>query len=231
MANWEQLNFQDRVSPLIEQLTFLHDHIMSILILIITMVSYVILSFFFVKSTNKNQKENHELEIIWTFLPGLVLILIAFPSLRLLYLSEEAQNNPFLLKTTGHQWYWSYEYENIQNAIFDSFIITDLKNENIFRTLSTDTKTVIPTKIPTLVSVSSTDVLHAWTIPSLGLKVDAVPGRLNLIRTTPIKSGIFFGQCSEICGTNHSFIPIQLEIRPLNLFQYWLKTIVFLESY
>jgi len=129
MANWEQINFQDRISPLIEQLIFLHDHILSILILIITIVSYVIISLICTKSTLKSQKENHQLEVLWTFLPGLVLILIAFPSLRLLYLSEELQRNPIILKTLGHQWYWSYEYENIQNLSFDSFITSDTKEK------------------------------------------------------------------------------------------------------
>ena len=128
MATWQQFNFQNRFSPLIEQFIFLHDHIMAVLFLIIIIVSYVLINFFLTKNVLIKQKENHELEVIWTFLPGLVLILIAFPSLRLLYLSEERENLPLRLKAIGHQWYWSYEYGDFKNIEFDSFIQGPEKN-------------------------------------------------------------------------------------------------------
>lgn len=221
MANWEQLNFQNRYSPLIEQFVFLHDHIISILILIIFFVIYVFLKFSTSKLTLRKQKEDHNLEVLWTFLPGIVLILIAFPSLRLLYLSEETNSQPITLKTIGHQWYWSYEYRDFKNIEFDSFIESETST---FRLLDTDTHTVIPSKTPVQLFISSTDVLHAWTIPSLGVKADSTPGRLNIVNMFSLKPGKYFGQCSEICGTNHRFIPIVLDVRPFNFFKTWIKS-------
>jgi len=223
MAIWEQLNFQNRHSPLIEQLIFLHDHIISILVMIMTLVAYILLKFFFNAFIAQKQPENHELEIIWTFLPGIILILIAFPSLRLLYLSEENENTPLNVKIIGHQWYWSYEYINTKILDFDSFITTE--NSNI-RLLETDNNTVFPVKIPVQLFLSSSDVLHSWTIPALGIKADSTPGRLNIMNFLCLKSGIFFGQCSEICGTNHSFMPIVIDIRPLLYFKIWMQKII-----
>lgn len=221
MATWDQINFQNRYSPLIEQFIFLHDHIIAILILIMFLVSYMLTKFYFSKTTVITQKENHQLEVLWTFLPGVVLILIAFPSLRLLYLSEESENNPLSIKTMGHQWYWSYEYGDFKRLEFDSFMVSNLEHENAFRLLDTDNNTVIPSKTPVQLFVSSTDVLHAWSIPSLGVKADSAPGRLNIINILSLKPGLFFGQCSEICGTNHRFIPITLDIRPISSFKAW----------
>jgi cytochrome c oxidase subunit 2 len=229
MANWEQLNFQNRYSPLIEQFIFLHDHIISILTIIIVIVTYAIFIFIASNISIKTQNENHELEILWTFLPGLILILIAFPSLRLLYLSEERENSPITIKTIGHQWYWSYEYRDFKNLEFDSFIERNPKI-SLFRLLETDNKTVLPTKTPIQIFISSTDVLHAWTIPALGVKADSVPGRLNTINLISLKPGLFFGQCSEICGTNHRFIPIILDARPLSFFKSWIINSLFLGS-
>jgi cytochrome c oxidase subunit 2 len=227
MAKWEQLNFQNRYSPLIEQFIFLHDHIMAILVLIMFMVSYILLLFFISKSTIILQKENHTLEVIWTFLPGAVLILIAFPSLRLLYLSEESESQPIRIKTIGHQWYWSYEYRDFKNIEFDSFIVAP-DNPNIFRLLDTDNSTAIPSKTPIQIFISSTDVLHAWTIPSLGVKADSTPGRLNIVNIISIKPGIYYGQCSEICGTNHSFMPIVLDVRPIKYFKSWIHALIYI---
>jgi cytochrome c oxidase subunit 2 len=217
MATWEQLNFQNRFSPLIEQFIFLHDHIMSILVLIIVVVSYIRVKIILSKTFFNQQKENHPLEVIWTLIPGVILTLIAFPSLRLLYLSEERENNPITIKTIGHQWFWSYEYSDFVNFEFDSFISPE--TTNTFRLLDVDNSTPIPVKTPIQMFVSSTDVLHAWTIPALGVKADSTPGRLNLINLISLKSGKLYGQCSEICGTNHSLIPIVLDVRPLSLFK------------
>ena len=222
MARWDQLNFQNSYSPLIEQFIFLHDHVIAILILIIFIVSYVLLKFILTKSTLIVQKENHNLEVIWTFLPGIILILVAFPSLRLLYLSEERESQPFRIKTIGHQWYWSYEYRDFKNIEFDSFM-KPVESRETFRLLDTDNLTVVPSKTPIQIFISSTDVLHAWTIPRLGVKADSTPGRLNIINIISIKPGSFYGQCSEICGTNHRFMPIVLDVRPLNHFKTWIS--------
>lgn len=223
MATWEQLNFQNRSSPIIEQLIFLHDYIIIILIIIITLVIYIIINFKKNLLTNKSRKDRHELEVIWTFIPGVVLILIAFPSLRLLYIREERKEKNIAIKTIGHQWYWSYEYRDFNNTEFDSFILPE-DNNNQFRLLDVDNHTMLPEKTPIQLFVSSADVLHSWTIPRLGVKADATPGRLNTITLFRLKPGIFFGQCSEICGTNHRFIPIVLNIQPINFFKKWINT-------
>jgi cytochrome c oxidase subunit 2 len=225
MANWEQLNFQNRFSPNIEQLIFLHDHIMRILVLITSMVLYISILFMTSKNSSIKITENHNLEIIWTFLPGLVLILIAFPSLRLLYTSEEIDFSPISMKIIGHQWYWSYEYSNFKEVEFDSFIIP-ANTENTFRLLETDNYLVLPEKIYTQIFISSTDVLHSWTIPALGIKADSRPGRLNIITTYVNKPGNFYGQCSEICGANHRFIPISLNITNFQFFKTWILSLV-----
>jgi cytochrome c oxidase subunit 2 len=230
MATWEQLNFQNRLSPIIEQFIFLHDHIISILILIIRVVTYSILNFLNRSLTITSQKENHRLEVLWTFLPGIILILIAFPSLRLLYMSEERESIPITIKTIGHQWYWSYEYRDFNNIEFDCFI-KPVDTISRFRLLETDNRTVIPNKTPTQIFISSTDVLHAWTIPALGVKADSTPGRLNIINLISLKSGLYYGQCSEICGTNHSFIPIVLDVRPIESFKNWIKNNILPESW
>jgi cytochrome c oxidase subunit 2 len=155
--------------------------------------------------------------VIWTLLPALILILIAFPSLRLLYLSEENEISPVTMKIIGHQWYWSYEYSNFKEIEFDSFM--KQARDSQFRLLETDNNFYLPEKIYTQLFISSTDVLHSWTIPSLRIKVDCSPGRLNRVNIYRNKGGTFFGQCSEICGANHSFIPITLQVMPFNLFK------------
>lgn len=220
MATWEQINFQNRNSPIIEQFIFLHDFIIIILILIITIVSYSILQIKTNKISIIKEKDNHELEILWTFLPGIVLILIAFPSLRLLYITEENKENFISIKTIGHQWYWSYEYSDFKKIEFDRFISPSENTKN-FRLLDVDNHTTIPEKTPIQIFVSSADVLHSWTIPNLGIKTDSTPGRLNSNRFFCLKSGLYTGQCSEICGTNHRFMPIVLDVRPLNYFKKW----------
>lgn len=207
MANWYQLNFQDAFSPLIEQLYFLHDHIIRILVLIIALVTYVTFFLMFNSFQYTIIKDNHRLELVWTLLPALTLLLIAFPSLRLLYITEERTENPLSIKVIGHQWYWSYEYTNFQDTEFDSFITNNKKN---FRLLETDNPLVLPFQTITQFFISSTDVLHSWTLPAIGVKADSSPGRINITSFILNKPGYLFGQCSEICGANHSFIPISL---------------------
>lgn len=142
--------------------------------------------------------------------PALVLIIIAIPSMKALYLMEDTKNVRFVVKTTGHQWYWRYEH-NLMEDEEDSFI----ENRRTLRLLKCSRSLRIPTNLTTQIVVTSNDVIHSWTIPSIGVKTDAIPGRLNQIFLLPKRSGVFFGQCSEICGANHSFMPIIVESRPL----------------
>lgn len=168
--------------------------------------------------------ENQSIEIIWTVLPAFILLFIAFPSLRLLYLLDEVNTPGLTIKVIGHQWYWSYEYSDLKNLEFDAYIslTSDLKSRG-FRVLEVDNRTIIPYSTQIRVLVRASDVIHSWTIPSLGVKVDAVPGRLNQLRFLAERIGIIYGQCSEICGANHSFIPIVLEVIPMQVFLKWIS--------
>lgn len=224
MATWSNLNLQDRSSPLIEQLNFFHDHSLLVLIIITILVAYLIIILFFNKFTNRFLLHGQTIEIIWTILPTIVLIFIALPSLRLLYLLDEINSPTITLKTIGHQWYWKYEYSDFLNIEFESYItnIRDLNN-NSFRLLDVDNRIILPLNNQIRMLVSAADVLHSWTIPSLGIKVDATPGRLNQINFFINRPGLFFGQCSEICGANHRFIPIVIERIPTKYFIKWVK--------
>lgn len=164
------------------------------------------------------------IEIIWTIIPAIVLIFIALPSLRLLYLLDEIRIPSITLKTIGHQWYWSYEYSDFINIEFDSYIIpvNDI-NINNFRLLDVDNRIVLPINLKIRILISAADVIHSWTVPSLGVKVDGTPGRLNQTNFLINRPGLFFGQCSEICGANHSFIPIVIESVSLKFFINWVK--------
>jgi len=223
MITWSSLIFQDANSPIIEQIIFFHDHSIIILVIITILISYIIVNISFNRFYNRNLLEGHDIEIIWTILPTLILIFIALPSLRLLYLLEEIFSPSISIKVIGHQWYWSYEYTDF-NISFDSFIIPqeDIKLNN-FRLLDVDNRLVIPFNTNVRFLITAADVIHAWTIPSLGIKVDAVPGRLNQVSTISNRPGLYFGQCSEICGANHRFIPISLEISSINNFFNWIK--------
>nr|QQY85586.1 cytochrome c oxidase subunit 2 [Holothuria spinifera] len=223
MATWTQLGLQDASSPLMEELVYFHDYTLIILTLITILVFYGLLSLVSSSFTNRFFLEGQELETIWTIIPALILIFIAFPSLQLLYLMDEV-NNPFLtIKAIGHQWYWSYEYTDYHEIEFDSYMIptSDLIDGQP-RLLEVDNRLVLPYQNPVRVLVSSADVLHSWAVPSLGVKMDAVPGRLNQTSFLLNRTGLFYGQCSEICGANHSFMPIVIESVPFSTFENWI---------
>lgn len=221
MSTQIKLNFLDSSSPLIEQISFFHDHTILMIVIILTAVAHLITNLITNKKTNRIYIENQTLETLWTILPSTILILIAIPSLKILYLTDETENPSITLKIIGHQWYWSYEYPDFKNKEFDSYM-TQLEEPRNYRLLDVDNRTVLPIKTTTRIILSSTDVIHAWTIPSIGVKIDAVPGRLNQINTIVKLPGVFFGQCSEICGANHSFIPITLEVSPIKNFTKWI---------
>nr|APX40878.1 cytochrome c oxidase subunit 2 [Psylliodes hispanus] len=218
---------QDSASPLMEQLSYFHDHTLMILLIITVLVSQLMLSLFFNKFKHRFLLEGQMIEIIWTILPTITLIFIAIPSLRLIYILDEVNNPSITIKTIGHQWYWSYEYSDFNNVEFDSYMIpTDELNKFNFRLLDVDNRVIVPFESNIRMLVTAADVIHSWTIPSLGVKIDATPGRLNQISFIINRSGLFFGQCSEICGANHSFMPIVLEsISPLNFTKWILKMI------
>lgn len=222
---WGQLLLQDAASPIILQLISFHDHTLIILTLVITVVSYAILILIINTYSHRYLIEAQQIETIWTIVPALILLFLALPSLRLLYLTDEVRNPALTIKAIGHQWYWSYEYTDFSNISFDSYIIQtpDLEIGH-FRLLEVDNRVSLPINIEIRVLVTAADVIHAWTVPSLGVKVDAVPGRLNQLGFTITIPGIYYGQCSEICGANHSFIPICIEAINLNSFTKWIKS-------
>nr|CCJ27904.1 cox2 [Thaumetopoea libanotica] len=224
MATWSNLNLQNSNSPLMEQIIFFHDHTLIILIMITILVGYLMLSLLFNKYINRFLLEEQMIELIWTILPTITLIFIALPSLRLLYLLDELNNPLITLKSIGHQWYWSYEYSDFNKIEFDSYMvpINDL-NSNNFRLLDVDNRIILPMNNQIRIMITATDVIHSWTIPSLGVKVDANPGRLNQTNFFMNRPGIFYGQCSEICGANHSFMPIMIESIPIKNFINWIN--------
>nr|YP_010892947.1 cytochrome c oxidase subunit II [Lampris incognitus]WJQ22782.1 cytochrome c oxidase subunit II [Lampris incognitus]WNH36951.1 cytochrome c oxidase subunit II [Lampris incognitus] len=222
MAHPSQLGFQDAASPVMEELLHFHDHALMIVFLISTLVLYIILTTVSTKLTDKYILDSQEIEIIWTILPAVILILIALPSLRILYLMDEINDPHLTIKTLGHQWYWSYEYTDYEDLGFDSYMIpTQDLTPGQFRLLEADHRMVVPVESPIRMLVSAEDVLHAWAVPALGIKMDAVPGRLNQTAFIASHPGVFYGQCSEICGANHSFMPIVVEAVPLTHFETW----------
>nr|QEJ81414.1 cytochrome c oxidase subunit 2 [Pristolycus sp. FM14] len=226
MATWMNLNSQDSISPLMEQLTFFHDHTMMILVMITLIVMYIILSIMMNKYINRLLLEGQMIELMWTIAPAVTLIFIALPSLQLLYLLDEINLPLVSIKSLGHQWYWSYEFSDFKKAEFDSYMIPSNEQNNYsFRLLEVDNRLALPVYTQIRMMVSSTDVIHSWTIPSSSVKIDATPGRLNQMTFFMNRIGIFFGQCSEICGTNHSFMPIVVESILPKYFIQWIKNL------
>uniref|UniRef100_Q2QH09 Cytochrome c oxidase subunit 2 n=2 Tax=Oleria agarista agarista TaxID=331348 RepID=Q2QH09_9NEOP len=225
MATWSNFNYQNSASPLMEQIIFFHDHTLIILIMITILISYLMINLFFNKYTNRFLIEEQMIELIWTILPAFTLIFIALPSLRLLYLLDEINNPLITLKSIGHQWYWSYEYSDFLNIEFDSYMIQSNNNNNMnnFRLLDVDNRIILPMNNQIRILVTATDVIHSWTIPALGVKIDGNPGRLNQASIFINRPGLFFGQCSEICGANHSFMPIVIESIPMKNFITWIN--------
>lgn len=222
MPTWGSLYFQNRSAPMIEQLIFFHDHTMIVMVIITFLVGYILYRAWVNKRYNLGIFEGQELEIIWTVLPAIFLLFIAFPSIRLLYLIEEFESPEITIKVIGHQWYWSYEYRDMRFINFDSYI-RQIRESPMLRLLDVDNSVTIPCKTGIRIICSRSDVIHSWTIPSLGVKVDAVPGRLNILTYMFNRVGLFVGQCSEICGSNHSFIPIIILVIPRGVFlEKWL---------
>nr|UYC28867.1 cytochrome c oxidase subunit II [Cardiastethus sp.] len=224
MATWSTLGFQDANSPLMEQLTFFHDHTLMILTMITVMVIYMMATLMTNKMINRFLLEEQSIELIWTILPAVILVFIAMPSLKILYLMDEIYKPLVTIKAIGHQWYWSYEYSDF-NIEFDSYMKPQNENlKNEFRLIDVDNRIVLPMNTQTRILVTATDVIHSWTIPSLGVKIDATPGRLNQGSISIKRPGLMYGQCSEICGANHSFMPIVIETVNMNQFIKWLNS-------
>nr|YP_009351159.1 cytochrome c oxidase subunit II [Orthotermes mansuetus]AQP28763.1 cytochrome c oxidase subunit 2 [Orthotermes mansuetus] len=218
------MTLQDSASPVMEQLIYFHDHALMIMLMIITTVFYTMISIILNKQTSRFILEGQMIETVWTIAPAIILVFIAIPSLRLLYLMDEIHNPVVTLKTVGHQWYWSYEYSDFTKLEFDSYMTQQEDQQmNTFRLLDTDNRVVLPMNSPIRMIVTAADVLHSWAVPSLGVKTDATPGRLNQTSFSINRPGLLYGQCSEICGANHSFMPIVIESVSTNQFINWVS--------
>nr|UDD75303.1 cytochrome c oxidase subunit II [Ia io] len=227
MAYPFQLGLQDATSPIMEELLSFHDHALMIVFLISSLVLYIISLMLTTSLTHTSTMDAQEVETIWTILPAIILISIALPSLRILYMMDEINNPSVTIKTLGHQWYWSYEYTDYENLTFDSYMIpTHELSPGQLRLLEVDNRVVLPSELTIRMLISSEDVLHSWAVPSLGLKTDAIPGRLNQTTLLSTRPGLYYGQCSEICGSNHSFMPIVIEMVPLKYFEKWSSSMV-----
>lgn len=231
--NW-QLNFQDPATPIMEGIINLHHDLMYFICVIFIFVSWMLgrTLWLFEKTYNKIPSSlihGTLIEVIWTIMPACILLVIAIPSFSLLYAMDEIISPAITIKTLGHQWYWSYEYSDYLNEegesiVYDSYMLPeeDLSSGQL-RLLEVDNRMVIPTNTHIRIIVSAADVLHSWAIPSLGIKCDAIPGRLNQTSMFIKREGVYYGQCSEICGINHGFMPIVVEAVKLSNYITWIS--------
>lgn len=226
------VRLQDAATPNQEGIHELYDHIMFYLALILGLVSYIL--YVIIKDFKNNKfaykylRHGQTLEIIWTIFPAIILLLIAFPSFILLYLCDEVLTPAMTIKVVGLQWYWKYEYSDFisdtgETIEYESYIIPDdMLEEGQLRLLDTDTSIIVPVDTHVRFIVTANDVIHSFAVPSLGLKVDATPGRLNQVSALIQRTGVYYGQCSELCGVNHALMPIKVECVPISDFVEWL---------
>nr|YP_011017731.1 cytochrome c oxidase subunit 2 [Heterosiphonia pulchra]WQF69554.1 cytochrome c oxidase subunit 2 [Heterosiphonia pulchra] len=234
VAETWQVGFQDPATPIMEGIINLHHDLMFFACAIFVFVSWMLLRTIYYFNQKSNQVASNLvhgtlIEIIWTTTPALILLIIAIPSFSLLYAMDEVISPTVTIKTLGHQWYWSYEYSDYVNSEndfinFDSYMVPeDELDLGQLRLLEVDNRMVIPIKTHIRIIVSAADVLHSWAVPSLGIKCDAIPGRLNQTSLFVKREGLYYGQCSEICGLNHGFMPIVVEAVKLPNYIFWIS--------
>ncbi len=226
-----QLGLRAAASPQMERIIDFHDNLLmyvitAIVIFVTGLMLWVIIRYN-KKANPEPSKTTHHvmLEILWTVLPVVILIVIAIPSFKMLYYLDRTENPEMTLKITGYQWYWGYEYLDHDNLTFTSNMIPEDEideSKGQKRLLSTDNVVVLPIDTNIAIQITAADVLHAFTIPAFGVKKDAVPGRLNETWVRIEKPGTYFGQCSEICGINHAYMPIEIKAVPKEEFEAWL---------
>jgi len=242
------IDFQEPATTIMEGIIDFHHDVQFYLIIIVTFVAWILLSivyeFGFQMYINKNvnvaevlEARKHSLivknvthgtvlEIVWTLAPVFVLVAIAISSFAILYAIDELIEPTLTVKVVGHQWYWSYEYSDYSEGDlnFDSYMIADEDIEpGQFRLLDVDRKLWLPTFTHIRVLTTASDVIHSWAVPSFGVKMDCLPGRLNQVSLFIKREGVFYGQCSELCGVNHGFMPIAIKAVPVDLFNFWVS--------
>lgn len=222
-----QIDFQEAASPLMSELHSFHHFLLFIIIAIVVFV-LLLLGYVMYKFNAKRNPipatftHNIAIEVIWTVIPIIILIVIAIPSFRLLKMADHAPPADVTVKVVGSQWYWSYSYPDHGNIEFDSNLIQekDLKPGQT-RLLEVDNRVIVPQGSVIKFLVTASDVIHSFAVPSLGIKTDAVPGRVNQTWTKIDKKGVYYGQCSELCGVNHGFMPIAIEVVSKEEFAEW----------
>lgn len=221
MSSWIGLNFQDCRSISMGELNFLHDHIITVILSVILLISALISLLLKRHLYYKFLSEGTLIETIWSLIPALLLLILLLPSIKVLYIVEDVKSPSVTFKIIAHQWYWRYvspvfkNFRTSKSYEFDS----NLERSKRFRLLSCRENIFIPTTVTSRLIITSTDVIHSFSIPSMGLKVDALPGRINQLFCNPWRVGLFFGQCSEICGSNHSFIPVAVNFCTIEYFE------------
>ena len=225
--NW-QLGFQEAASQSMRDIVNFHDKlllpiIVAISVFVLFLMAYACIRFRASRNPNPSTRtHNVAIEVLWTLIPCLILIVIAVPSFKTLYSQDRIPKADVTIKAVGYQWYWGYEYPD-ENIIFDSYMVEtkDLKAGQP-RLLAVDNVVVVPVNKVVKVLITANDVLHAWALPSFGVKRDAVPGRINETWFKAERVGTFYGQCSELCGIKHAFMPIEVRVVSEEDYQEWL---------
>jgi len=223
-----QLNLQEAATENMSRIVQFNDFLLIIMagisLLVLGLMLYVMIRFRAGRNPNPSKTTHNTLvEVVWTVLPILILIVIAVPSFRLLYFQRVLPEAEMTVKAVGYQWYWGYEYPDHGDFAFDSYMLDDANRGDQPRLLATDTAMVVPVDTTIRVVVTGADVLHSWAMPAFGLKMDAVPGRLNEVWFKAEKTGTFYGQCSELCGIRHAFMPIRVEVVEREVFDRWVE--------
>jgi len=229
MAHPWQLGLQASASPVKEQLTDFHN-LLLVIITAITLLVLALLIYVMVRFNSKanptptRTSHNTVLEVAWTVVPVLILVVIAVPSFKLLYFVDKTENADMTLKVIGHQWYWEYQYPDQGDITFSSNMVPENEIQpGQHRLLETDNRIVLPVGSNIRILITAGDVIHSWAMPSLGIKKDAVPGRLNETWARIDREGVYYGQCSEICGVNHGYMPIAIEAVSKERFAQWIE--------
>ena len=223
-----QMGFQAAASPVMRDVVafngLIHPIITGIFLFVLALLFYTMYRFSAKRNPEPSKTTHNTLvEVVWTAVPIMILIVIAIPSFKLLYFQDRAVDPEMTIKAIGHQWYWTYEYPDHDGLTFDALMIADEDiGEGQFRLLETDNRIVVPVDTTIQVLVTADDVIHAWTVPAFGIKVDAVPGRLNETWFKAEREGVFYGQCSELCGAYHGFMPITVEVVSKDAFATWI---------
>ncbi len=226
-----QLGFQQSVTPIMDEIIQFHDLLLWIITLI-TIFVLVLLAYTCIRFRASNNKvpskrtHNALIEVAWTGIPVLILVVIAVPSFKLLYYADVVEEADMTIKAIGRQWYWSYEYPDHGNFTFDAFMIADEdidESKGQKRLLETDNRVVVPVDTNVRLLTTASDVIHSWAMPNFGIKLDAVPGHINEAWFRVTEPGTYYGQCSELCGAYHGFMPITIEAMSVADFEAWTK--------